>query len=195
MLKVRKNRESIMSRLVLATIGLICVVAINLAVAAASKDFASHSDGVADTNIRDAFHSILPESGGETEDLPPPPPPPLSSCNVNTVSGVTEYFDASYEACEILVVGPSFIAGDGANISVSSGWSIDFLPGFMVEQGATLKANVCGQSLCMISEFPMPVGCHSCVDQICGVNPDCCELEFGPACLSLVSSKCGLVCE
>jgi uncharacterized repeat protein (TIGR01451 family) len=116
-------------------------------------------------------------------------------CNVKTVSGVTEYFDATHEACEILVVGPDFIAADGSNISVNSGWEIDFLPGFIVEQGATLNANVCGQSLCMISAFPMPYGCHSCVNQICDIDPSCCALEFDQACLDRVYTICGLVCE
>ena len=196
-----------MSRLVLATIGLVCMVTTNLAVAAASNDIVttwktdnpstsnSTTIGVAGTYTRGTFHSILLEIGGGEEGLPPPPPPPSFSCNVNTVSGVTEYFDATYEACEILLIGPSFIAGEGATISVSSGLAIDFLPGFIVEQGASLKANVCGQSLCMISAFPMPYGCHSCVDQICGIDPSCCELEFDQACLDMVGSECGLVCK
>jgi len=118
-----------------------------------------------------------------------------STCNVNIVSGVTEFFDASHEACEILVVGPSFIAADGSSTSLSSGWAIDLLPGFSVEQGATLTANVCGQSLCMTSVFPMPYGCHSCVTQICDIDPTCCELEFDQACLDKVDTVCNLVCE
>ena len=120
---------------------------------------------------------------------------PPETCNVNMVSGVTEYFDASYEACEILVVGPSFIAVDGASISLSSGWAIDFLPGFSVEKGATLSANVCGQSLCMTSIYPMPYGCHSCVSKICDIDSTCCELKFDQACLDKVDTVCGLVCE
>jgi hypothetical protein len=118
-----------------------------------------------------------------------------SYCNVNDVSGVTEYSDTTYEACEILVLGPDFIAVDGANISANSGWDIEFLPGFIVEPGATLKANVCGQSLCMTSPSPMPYGCHSCGDQICAINPSCCALEFDQACLDMVGTVCGLVCE
>lgn len=116
-------------------------------------------------------------------------------CNVNTVSSVIEYSDSIHEACEILVVGPDFIAADGSNISVNSGWEIDFLPGFMVEQGATLNANVCGQSLCMISDFPMPYGCHSCVDQICAIDSTCCSVAFDAECLAKVDTTCGLVCE
>ena len=177
-----------MSRLVLATIGLVCVVTTNLAVAAASNDFVTtwKTDNPSTSNST--------TSGGE-EALPPPPPPPSFSCNVNTVSGVTEYFDATYEACEILVVGPDFIAADGSNISVNSGWEIDFLPGFIVEQGATLNANVCGQSLCLTSPSPMPLGCHSCIDLICASEPACCELEFDELCLEKVDTVCHLVCE
>jgi hypothetical protein len=121
---------------------------------------------------------------------------PLSpSCNVNVVSGITEYSDAIHEACEILVVGPDFIAADGSNISVNSGWEIDFLPGFIVEQGATLNANVCGQSLCMTSPDPMPLGCHSCVDLICADTPSCCTEAFDAECLDKVDTVCGLVCK
>jgi hypothetical protein len=117
-------------------------------------------------------------------------------CKVMTVSDVvTASPDATYEACEILVLGPDFIAADGSNISVSSGWEIDLMPGFIVEQGATLNANVCGQSLCMTSPDPMPYGCHSCVDQICDIDLTCCALEFDQACLDMVDTVCGLVCE
>jgi hypothetical protein len=117
------------------------------------------------------------------------------TCNVNIVSGVTEYSDTTHEACEILVLGPDFIAADGSNTSVNSGWEIDFMPGFLVEQGATLNANVCGQSLCMTSDFPMPDGCHSCVDLICESDMYCCDTEFDRFCLAKVASMCGLVCE
>lgn len=185
---MKLKRESIMSCLVLATIGLVCVVTTNLAVAAASNDFVTtwKTDNPSTSNSN--------TSGGE-EGLPPPPPPPHLSCNVNTVSGVTEYFNATIEACEILVLGPDFIVADSANVSANSGWEIDFLPGFTVELGATLNANVCGQSLCLTSPSPMPYGCHSCVDQICDIEPACCALEFDQACLDMVGSECGLVCE
>jgi surface protein len=121
--------------------------------------------------------------------------PPGYSCNVNMVSGITEHADISHEACEILAIGSDFIAADGSNVSVNSGWEIEFLPGFIVEPGATFKANVCGQSLCMTSPSPMPYGCHSCVDQICDIDPSCCALEFNQTCLDMVDTVCGLVCE
>lgn len=121
--------------------------------------------------------------------------PAIAACNLNTVPSVTEIFDITHEACEMLILGPDFIAGSGATVSVNSGWEIDFLPGFIVETGATLRANVCGQSLCMISAFPMPAGCHSCVDQICAIDSSCCDTEFGVSCLEKVASVCGLVCE
>jgi hypothetical protein len=116
-------------------------------------------------------------------------------CNVKVVSGTTEYFDATHEACEILALGPDFIAAGGANVSANSGWEIEFLPGFTVEQGATLKANVCGQSLCLTSPDPMPYGCHSCVDQICDIDATCCDTDFDQECLDKVYSVCNLVCE
>lgn len=120
---------------------------------------------------------------------------PIPTCNVNIVSGITEFFDVTHEACDILAIGPDFIAAAGSNISANSGWEIEFLPGFILEQGATLRANVCGQSLCMTSPSPMPVGCHTCVDQICAIDSSCCELEFDGACLDKVDTVCGLVCD
>ena len=121
--------------------------------------------------------------------------PPVETCEVITVSGTTEYFDATLEACEILILGPDFIAADGSNITANSGWEIDFLPGFTIESGATLNANICGQSLCIPSPSPMPEGCHSCVDLICGIDPSCCGLEWDEDCLSMVDTECELVCE
>jgi hypothetical protein len=116
-------------------------------------------------------------------------------CNVNTVSGVVETSFASHEACEILAVGPSFIAEDGASVFLSSGWEIWFMPGFSVEPGATLNASVCGQSLCATSPYPMPLGCHSCVDLICADTPSCCSEAFDAECLAKVNTVCSLVCE
>lgn len=117
-----------------------------------------------------------------------------SSCNVNAVADVTETGLVSYEACEILTVG-SFVAELGADVSLSSGWELWLLPGFTVEQGATLNANVCGQSLCETSTSPMPSGCHSCVDLVCANDSSCCTESFDDSCLDQVNSVCGLVCE
>jgi hypothetical protein len=119
----------------------------------------------------------------------------VATCKVNAASDVTEYSNASHEACETMIVGPSFIAANGSSVSISSGLEIDFLPGFLVEQGATLNANVCGQSLCATSTSPMPYGCHSCVSQICDIDAACCDTEFDQACLDKVDTECGLVCE
>jgi len=117
------------------------------------------------------------------------------TCNINMVTGGTETSEIVHEACEILTLGPDFIAAYGANVSTNSGWDVEFLPGFTVEQGATLNANVCGQSLCMISSSPMPYGCHSCVSQICNIDPACCDTDFDQVCLGMVDTVCGLVCE
>ncbi len=119
----------------------------------------------------------------------------VATCNVNIVSGVTEYSSATHEACEILALGPDFVAEGDASVRVSAGWEIEFLPGFSIATGASMSANTCGQSLCMTSESPMPYGCHSCVDQICDSNPECCDDEFSAACLEKVESVCNLVCE
>lgn len=121
--------------------------------------------------------------------------PGSTYCNVNSVSGTTELIPVTYEACDTLVFGPDFIAANGSSVSANSGREIGFLPGFLVESGASLNAKVCGQSLCMTSPSPMPDGCHSCVDQICDINPGCCATEFNQACLDLVGTACGLVCE
>jgi len=121
--------------------------------------------------------------------------PPDDTCNAKQVWGGTVNSPVSYEACEILTLGPSFTVETGADVSLSSGWVIDLLPGFSVEQGATLSTNVCGQNLCLTSPNPMPYGCHSCVDQICDIDSTCCTDDFDAACLSMVDTVCGLICE
>ena len=119
----------------------------------------------------------------------------IVKCNTNTVQEVTEYAEVTHEACEILLLGPSFVAANGSSVSVNSGWEIDFLPGFLIEKGATLSANVCGLSLCLTSLSPMPDGCHSCVNKICDIDATCCEVDFDQTCLDMVDTECGLVCE
>lgn len=118
----------------------------------------------------------------------------ISSCNVNAISGVTEAGVAAFEACDILTA-EQFTAESGADVSISSGWEVWLLPGFSVEQGATLNVNVCGQSLCETSATPMPAGCHSCVDQICANDSTCCSEDFDALCLEKVNSICGLTCQ
>lgn len=116
-------------------------------------------------------------------------------CNARVVSGVTEDSPVTHEACEVLVVGPGFVAEDTAEVILSSGWVIEMVPGFQVDQGAILSANVCGQSLCEESATPMPLQCHSCVFDICTVDAYCCTTEFDDQCVEEVFSICGLVCE
>ena len=116
-------------------------------------------------------------------------------CNENIVSDLTVSSIGTYEACEILVAGPDFTAETGASVFLSSGLEIWFLPGFLIEQGATMNADVCGQSLCNTSLSPMPNGCHSCVVQICDSDPTCCNSGFDQTCLDMVDTVCGLVCE
>jgi hypothetical protein len=113
---------------------------------------------------------------------------------VNAISGITEAGVAAFEACDMLTA-EQFIVEPGADVSISSGWEVWLLPGFSVEQGATLNVNVCGQSLCETSATPMPAGCHSCVDKICADYPTCCSEGFDAMCLEKVSSTCGLTCE
>ncbi|MGD9265003.1 MAG: hypothetical protein PVJ71_04415 [Lysobacterales bacterium] len=105
--------------------------------------------------------------------------------------------EKAYEACEELTVGPDFIAGDGSNVRVSAGREISFLPGFVVEKGASVNTNVCGKSLCMTDPGPMPYGCHSCVDLICepGGNEECCLSAWDSGCVNEVATVCGLVCD
>jgi len=119
---------------------------------------------------------------------------PAINCNAKVVSGVVETSNASYEACEQLTVG-SFTAEVGASVSLSSGQNITMGSNFQIDLGATLDVKVCGQSLCEVSESPMPDGCHSCVSAICDVDPSCCSESFDSACLSQVGAVCGLVCE
>jgi surface protein len=117
------------------------------------------------------------------------------NCNLETVSGSIASVDTRHESCETLVIGPTYLAEDGAAVNLSSGELIGLMPEFFVESGAILDVKVCGQSLCEASEEPMPYGCHSCVDQICDIDPGCCGLVFDQACVDKVNSECGLTCE
>ena len=117
------------------------------------------------------------------------------NCKLETVSGTIASGPGTHESCEALVIGPTYLAEDGADINLSSGESILLLPEFLIEQGAVLDVNVCGQSLCEVSDKPMPWGCHSCVDQICEFDSSCCGLAFDQACVDYVNSVCGLTCE
>lgn len=149
---------------------------------AANKGSSSRSDLI---TVQDKSHSI------EQQGIPTP----AQTCNINTISGVTEDSVASHEACETLIVGPNVTAKDGASLKLSSGLDIELLPGFSVEPGASLDADICGHSLCETSPSPMPYGCHSCVDQICDTDPSCCYSGFDQACLDKVETVCGLTCE
>jgi hypothetical protein len=111
------------------------------------------------------------------------------------IPGGTESFDTAHEACEILAFGPDYTVANGANVAANSGWEIEFLSGFTIELGATLNANVCGQSLCLASPNPMPYGCHSCVDQICDSDATCCSLAFDQTCVDMLYSLCNRACE
>jgi len=116
-------------------------------------------------------------------------------CNINTVSGVTDSTDTTHEACEILSVGPDYSADNNANITLSSGWEIEFQTNFSLEPGSSLNANICGQSLCLTSPSPMPDGCHSCVTLICAINLACCTTTWDQTCVDQVNWICGLNCE
>lgn len=120
---------------------------------------------------------------------------PPETCNINMIAVTTEDSDASFEACDRLILGPDLNLTNEAIVSANSGLDIRFRSGFSVETGAILNANVCGQSLCQTSASPMTEGCHSCVDQICDIDSSCCEVEFGQDCLDMVDTVCSLVCE
>ena len=114
-------------------------------------------------------------------------------CNINTVSGAV-VSDSEHEACSLMVVDFDFLAIDGASVLISGGSEIEIMSGAEIEVGAILNADVCGQSLCQTSPDPMPNGCHSCVVQICDVEPACCDTAYSQSCLDKVNTVCGLVC-
>jgi hypothetical protein len=118
-----------------------------------------------------------------------------AACNTNMVADVVEDSTAVHEACESLILGPNFTAAKDSTVSASSGLEVELLPSFIVEQGATMEVNVCGQSLCENSALPMPYGCHTCVNAICDDDSSCCTSEFNATCLGKVATICGLVCE
>ena len=104
------------------------------------------------------------------------------------------------EACDNLTIGPDYTAEFDAAVIFSGGLTIEFIPGesgMRIEQGAIIGIEVCGQSLCEVSDDPMPNGCHSCVDQICGniETAYCCETGFDLTCVEKVNSVCGLTCQ
>jgi len=119
----------------------------------------------------------------------------VDTCNTNTVASVVESGAAFYEACDQLTVGPDFLAEETADVVLSAGQQINFIPEFMVMKGATLDADVCGQSLCAPSAEPMPDGCHSCVAAVCLSDSSCCNIAWNQSCVDLVNTECGLVCE
>ena len=118
-----------------------------------------------------------------------------SYCNMLLLSGAILANPELHEACELLVVDSDFVALNGTSVFLSSGWHIEIMPGAVIETGAILSADVCGQSLCETSPNPMPNGCHSCVVQICDIDPACCDTAFSQSCLDKVNTVCGLVCE
>jgi len=118
-----------------------------------------------------------------------------ATCNVTTVSGVTDATDAEHEACEILSIGPDYTANNNADITLSSGWEVEFENNFNLVPGASMNANICGQSLCQTSASPMPYGCHSCVTEICDLDPSCCDTTFDQSCVDRVYTVCNLACE
>jgi hypothetical protein len=116
-------------------------------------------------------------------------------CNLLILSGATLEPTELHEACELLVIDSDFIAQAGDSVFLSSGWQIEMDPGALIESGAILNADVCGQSLCETSPNPMPDGCHSCVVDICEVETACCDTAFSQSCVDKVNTVCGLVCD
>jgi len=116
-------------------------------------------------------------------------------CNVQIMPRLMEYGIGTYEACDVLIVPPTFGAAAGASVRLSSGRDVVIEPDVSVERGAELDLSVCGKSLCDTSPEPMPHGCHTCVERICGYDATCCGLEWDQACVNRVTTDCGLICE
>ena len=116
-----------------------------------------------------------------------------ATCNGAFLSGTVVNSDSTFETCESLDI-EDFTVEDGATLNLSSGLEIGINGELLIEKGAGLNANVCGQSLCESSATPMPYGCHSCVDQICDIDTSCCDSAFTQACVEKVRTVCGLVC-
>jgi hypothetical protein len=125
----------------------------------------------------------------------------LTFCNEQYLSGVVQTSGTAVldEACETLVIDSTYVVGSelpdvDEPVFLSSGLEIQLLPGFLVEKGVELSAEVCGQSLCTASDAPMPDGCHSCVVVICTIDSTCCTDAYVQSCVDKVNSECGLVC-
>jgi hypothetical protein len=119
----------------------------------------------------------------------------IAYCNHVLVNDLADAGAALHEACERLTVGPTYLAEPGAEVIFSGGVTVELVPELLFEKGATIDIRVCGQSLCAVSDQPMPNGCNSCVNQICDVAPDCCGVVYDQACVDKVNSVCGLTCE
>ncbi|MCP4044929.1 MAG: BACON domain-containing protein, partial [Gammaproteobacteria bacterium] len=61
--------------------------------------------------------------GGQTYNIPQQGADilPEDFCNVNVVSDLAENASISHEACEVLVIGPSFTTEDGSSVDLNSG--------------------------------------------------------------------------
>jgi hypothetical protein len=116
-------------------------------------------------------------------------------CNVNTAATVIAASPSAFEACEILIIGPDFIAESDTAVLLSAGWEILFMNDVLIQSGASLDARVCGQSLCEAGATPMPYGCHSCVSLICDTYSECCTDAYTQDCVDQVDVICGLTCE
>ena len=121
----------------------------------------------------------------------------VGTCKYVEVGNVTVNSSVEHESCTTLVIGPDYVAEDGADVQISSGEEIWLLPGTRIKAGATLDAAVCGQSLCEASDPPVPIpnGCHSCVVAVCDVDEFCCNNAWDQLCVDAVQPVCGLVCD
>ncbi|MCF6262912.1 MAG: S8 family serine peptidase [Xanthomonadales bacterium] len=119
----------------------------------------------------------------------------VTTCRVTTASGMVNSAGVVVEACDNVLTDPSAYVTATGELSLAAGLGITLGAGFTVETGGLMEAKVCGQSLCEVSTEPMVAECHTCVVDICAIEPSCCDTAFTQVCLDMVSNVCGLTCD
>lgn len=54
---------------------------------------------------------------------------------------------------------------------------------------------VCTEGAALLPSCDDPPVVPSCVDAVCGTDPSCCSVTWGPACVAAVPAACGLTCD
>jgi len=113
-----------------------------------------------------------------------------------------DYFDGGLisssmqsSACRWVDIGSGSQAtiGSSGSLTAEAGETIVLRPGLTVEVGGTLEVRTCAHDLCSEGSA-LEAECHSCVTDICSVDPYCCDAGWDGLCVEQVGSGCGKQC-